>query len=470
MKAIAPVLGQIDQSLPDSLRRLFDLIRFPSVATDPAYHGDCQRAAAWMCQTLQGLGMAASIEPTTGQPVVVGHLSPPDLAAHAPHILFYGHYDVQPADPAGEWLTPAFEPEIRKGKGGQDQIFARGACDDKGQLMTFLEACRAWLQVHGSLPFRLTVLIEGDEEGDSSHLDRFLAARAGEFSADVAVICDTEMWDERTPAIITSLRGCIAEEVVVSGPRIDLHSGYYGGAAINPIKVLSRILAGLHDRNGRITIPGFYAGITPLSPARRRSWAKLGATAKAILDPVGLRLAAGESGYSAVEQMWARPTAEINGISGGYTGVGGKTVLPAKAMAKLTFRLVHGQNPAKIRKAFHAFVRQRLPADCKVAFDGSGGNNSGVMVSDDSPYVQAARRALEAEWQVAPVLVGNGGSIPVVESFSRRLGIDSLLVGFGRHDDAVHSPNEKYDVECYHRGARSWARFIGEISKQISRT
>ena len=410
------------------------------------------------------MGFTASLRETTGQPIVVGKYEPRGSGAHVPHILFYGHYDVQPADPLELWESPPFEPRLRKGKDGGECIFARGASDDKGQLMTFLEASRAWLSVHGQLPFRLTVLIEGDEEGDTTHLDRFLKLNAREFRADAAFVCDTEMWNETTPAIITMLRGCISDEVTITGPRIDLHSGYYGGPAANPIKVLSRILADIHDRNGRITIPGFYDGVRPPPASRRKQWAALDFPAGEFLGAIGLSVPAGESGYSVLEQMWSRPTAEVNGIFGGYRGPGSKTVLPAEATAKLTFRLVEGQNPKTIRKAFRDFVKARLPRDCKARFSDSGGDSTGISVADDTPWIAAARAALKAEWGREPVLAGGGYSIPVVESFKTHLNIDSLLVGFAHENDGAHSPNEKYDVSSYHKGIRSWARIIAQFA------
>ncbi len=459
----AAVLAEIGRQFPETLDRLLELVRIPSIGTDPAHHADCRRAAAWLVDQLAGIGFDAGLRETTGQPLVVGrHV--PKAAEKAPHVLFYGHYDVQPADPLDLWSSAPFEPQIRKGKGGRKAIFARGVSDDKGQLMTFLEASRAWLKVHGSLPFRLTVLLEGDEEGDASHLDRFLKRHAREFRADVAFICDTGMWDRATPAINTRLRGCIGEEVTVRGPRIDLHSGYYGGAAQNPIKVLSRILAALHDRRGRIAIPGFYDGVKPVPPALRRAWRKLRFPERKFLADVGLSVPAGERGYSVLEQMWARPTAEVNGIFGGYRGPGGKTVIPAEATAKLTFRLVEGQDPKKIRRAFRQFVRARLPADCKVSFADQGGDSTGITVAEDTPWVSAAGRALKDEFGRAPVITGAGYSIPVVESFRRHLGIDSLLVGFAQDDDAEHSPNEKYDLDSLRHGTRAWARIIAEFA------
>ncbi|HLF20986.1 MAG TPA: peptidase dimerization domain-containing protein, partial [Aestuariivirga sp.] len=295
-------------------------------------------------------------------------------------------------------------------------------------------------------------------------LDRFLADNRRELAADVAFICDTGLWNDDTPAIETRLRGCICEEVRITGPRIDLHSGYYGGPAANPIKVLSRILAAIHDARGRIAIPGFYDGVKPLPVALRRQWAKLKFPAKQFLNDVSLGIPAGETGFTALEQIWARPTAEVNGIWGGYRGAGTKTVLPAEASAKLSFRLVEGQNPKHIRKAFRDFVRARLPNDCRASFLSQGGDSSGISVDGVGKWVTAARAALAGEWGKPAVLTGSGASIPVVESFKKHLKIDSLLVGFARVGDSVHSPNEKYDVECFHRGIRSWARIIAQFA------
>jgi len=464
---VEPVLAAADKGFPASLERMFTLIRFPTVATDPKYHGDCRKAAEWLVGLLRELGFQAETRNTTGQPVVIAKSAAGQSQPHAPHILFYGHYDVQPADPLDLWETPPFEPQIRTGKDGRQRIFARGASDDKGQLLTFLEASRAWLSVHGQLPFRLTVLLEGDEEGDSTHLDRFLKDNAAEFACDSVFICDSGMWDAKTPAIDTMLRGCICDEVTITGPRIDLHSGYYGGPAVNPIKVLAKILGGLHDKNGRVTIKGFYDGVKPPTPAQRQQWARLKFSPKKFLGDVGLKIPAGEKGFSPLEQMWARPTAEVNGIYGGYRGAGSKTVLPSEATGKISFRLVAGQDPKKIRKAFRAHVKALLPKDCKARFQDFGGDSSGITVANDTPYIAAAHAALKAEWGRPAVEVGSGGSIPVVESFRKWLGVDSLLVGFALDDDSVHSPNEKYDVESYRKGIRTWARIIAELSGKV---
>ncbi len=466
---IEPVLSNIDKNLDASLRRLFALLRIPSVGTDPKHKASCSKAAEWLVNELKSMGMEANTHETTGQPVVIAKYQPGRVSRHTPHILFYGHYDVQPSEPDKLWKTPPYAPHIRKGPSGRDAVFARGAADDKGQLMTFLEASRAWLKTHKSLPFRLTVLIEGDEEGDTSHLDRFIAANRKLLKSDIAFICDTNLWDAKTPSITTMLRGCIAEEVFIHGPRIDLHSGYYGGPAVNPIKALSRIIAALHDKNGRVTIPGFYDGVKPLSATDRKWLKKVPFNEKAYMRAAGLKHAAGEKGFSFLEQNWMRPTCEVNGINGGYTLPGAKTVLPAEASAKFTFRLVEGQDPAAIKRNFHQFVRANLAADCKASFDSKPETSIGIRVASDSPWIEMAKDVLKQEWSKAPVITGEGGSIPVVQSFKTHLGIDSLLVGFGLDDDAVHSPNEKYDVRSFHKGTRTWARLFAAIAERNSK-
>ena len=461
---IAPVLSAIDADIENSIASLCEVLRFASIATDPAYDADCLKAAEWMVDYFKRMGFSARTYPTTGQPVVIAEYVP---VAHAkrqiPHILFYGHYDVQPAVPLNLWHSPPFEPRRGKTASGKPCIFARGVADDKGQLMTFTEATRQWLAVHGELPFRLTVVIEGDEEGDATHIDRFVASNKDLLKADVVVICDTGMWDDDRPSIVTSLRGCASDEVEITGPRLDLHSGYYGGAAMNPLRVLSGILGRMFDGKGHITIPGFYDGVKKPSKSQRERMAKIPFNAKAFLKPVGLKTPAGEADFSALEQMWLRPTAEINGIWGGYVGPGAKTVIPSKANAKLTFRLVAGQNPKKVQKAFRDFVRKALPAGFKVAFAKKTEAAAAVSVADNSLWIVAAQRALKAEWGKSAIMSGGGGSIPVVESFKKHLGLDSIMMGWVREGDALHSPNEKYDIEAYHRGMRSFARFIGEV-------
>lgn len=458
------VLKAVDDGLDASVERLFELLRIPSISTDPAHKQDCRRAGQWIVDTLNGLGFKASLRKTAGHPMVVAHGG--QKAGRHPHVLFYGHYDVQPADPIEKWATPPFEPVRRKDPDGKERIYARGSADDKGQLMTFIEASRAWVATTGKLPIQVTVLIEGEEESGSPSLMPFFKANAKELMADVALVCDTGMWDPKTPAITTRLRGLVHEEVTITGPRIDLHSGMYGGPAMNPIRVLSKILADLHDKRGKVTIPGFYDGVPELPKATRAQWKGLKFSERKFLGGVGLKNPAGEKGHSVLEQIWARPTAEVNGIYGGYTGVGTKTVLPSQATAKVSFRLVGRQNPAAVLRAFRKFVKDRLPADCKVTFGAPEGSGSpAVEIAEDNPWIARAAKALKDEFRREPVLMGAGGSIPIVRSFKDVLGMDSVLVGFGLDDDAIHSPNEKYDLQSFHKGIRSWARILGELAE-----
>ena len=451
------VLDQIDATLPAALDRLLDLLRIPSISTDPAYAPDCARAADWLVAELQSLGFDAQSRSTPGHPMVVAH-----GGAGGKHLLFYGHYDVQPVDPLALWSRDPFDPVIEKTAAGP-VIRARGASDDKGQLMTFVEACRAWKAVHGTLPGRLTIFLEGEEESGSPSLIPFMQDNAAELHADLALICDTGLFASKSPAIVTMLRGLMGEEITLHGPSKDLHSGMYGGAAINPIRVLTRILAAMHDDQGRITIPQFYDGVTELPDAIRAQWQSLAFDHAAFLGDVGLSVPAGEVGRTPLEMIWSRPTAEINGIWGGYTGDGFKTVLPAQAHAKVSFRLVGDQNPDTIRTAFQAWVRAQLPADCRVEFQGHGNSPAGVM-SIENPAFEAARAALSDEWGLPAAYVGCGGSIPIAGYFKTYLDMDAMLIGFARDDDQIHSPNEKYDVECFYKGIRSWARILDRLT------
>jgi acetylornithine deacetylase/succinyl-diaminopimelate desuccinylase-like protein len=468
---IIPVLTAIDADIESSLDRLNAFLRFASIGTDPAHEADCQKAADWLIDYFSGLGFSARQFATTGQPVVIAKYAPSSrgksAAKEIPHVLFYGHYDVQPVDPLELWHSPPFEPRRGKSTSGKDCIFARGAADDKGQLMTFIEASRQWLAVHGELPFRLTVLIEGDEEGDSKHIDLFVAQNKEMFKADVVLICDTGLWNDTEPCIVTSLRGCVSDEITLTGPKLDLHSGYFGGAALNPLRVLSNMLGRMFDESGHITIPGFYKGVKPPPKKQRKQLAQAPFNAQKFLGQVGLKSAAGEKQFSVLEQRSLRPTAEINGIWGGYMGPGGKTVIPSKAHAKLTFRIVAGQKPLAVKKAFRSYIRSQIPAGFKVSFAETTEASMAVSVSEDSTWISATSRALETEWGKPVVKSGEGYSIPVVESFKRHLGIDSVLVGFGRDNDAAHSPNEKYDIESFHKGTRTFARLIGEIARGI---
>lgn len=461
MTDIAAVLDSADKTLPESLDRLFDLVRIRSISTDPAFKAECRKAAEWLVKELTGLGFAASVRDTPGHPMVVAHHAA--AKADSPHVLFYGHYDVQPVDPLNLWENDPFEPAIKELDGGRKVITGRGTSDDKGQLLTFVEACRAYKAVHGGLPVAITILFEGEEESGSPSLKPFLAANADELKADYALVCDTGMWDTETPAIAAALRGLVGEEITITAADRDLHSGLFGGAAANPIHILVEILAGLHDETGRITLPGFYDGVEETPANIKASWETLGRTAESFLGEVGLSIPSGEKGRSVLELTWARPTAEVNGITGGYTGEGFKTVIAAQASAKVSFRLVGDQDPAKIRASFRAYVTSKIPADCKVDFHEHGGSPA-IQLSYDSPVLTKAKNALSDEWPKPAVVIGMGGSIPIVGDFQKMLGMDSLLVGFGLTDDRIHSPNEKYDLNSFHKGIRSWVRILDALA------
>ena len=455
--SLEAILTRIDENLPAAQERLLDLLRIPSISTDPAYIPQTEAAADWLVRELQEIGFKAEKRPTPGHPMVVARHEAP-----GPHILFYGHYDVQPVDPLSLWSRDPFDPAIEETPKGA-VIRGRGASDDKGQLMTFLEACRAWREVTGDLPGNLTIFFEGEEESGSPSLIPFMKENADELSADLALICDTGLFGHDTPAIVTMLRGLSKVELTLKAANKDLHSGMFGGIAINPIRVLTRILGGLQDDQGRVTIPGFYDGVTELSPEVAAQWQGLGFDAASFLGEVGLSQPAGEADRSPLEQIWSRPTAEINGIWGGYTGAGFKTVLPAEAHAKISFRLVGQQDPEKILANFHKWFEAQLPADVSVEWREPEASPASMM-SLENPAFEAAREALSEEWGTPAAFVGCGGSIPIAGYFKTLLDTDAMLVGFARDDDQIHSPNEKYDVECFHKGIRSWARILERIA------
>ncbi|MEC9433137.1 MAG: M20/M25/M40 family metallo-hydrolase [Pseudomonadota bacterium] len=462
--ALPAVLDRLDADLDAAVDRLFDLLRFQSISTDPAYKPACAEAAAWLVAELNGLGFKAELRATPGHPMVVAHGDAlADPASDAPSLLFYGHYDVQPVDPLSLWNADPFAPAVETLPDGRKVIRARGAADDKGQLMTFVEACRAWKAETGTLPAKISILFEGEEESGSPSLIPFLEANREELSRDLALICDTGMFDPKTPAISTMLRGMMGEEITVKAASRDLHSGMYGGPASNPVRVLAKILAALHDETGRVTIPGFYDDVDDISPELARQWEALPFSAAEFLGAVGLEIPAGEAGRSALEQIWARPTCEFNGVTGGYTGEGFKTVIAAEASAKISCRLVSRQDPEKIRAAFREQVAALVPADCEVVFKRHG-SSPAVVMDVTAPEFEAARQALSAEWETEAAFIGCGGSIPIAGHFQKLLGMESLLIGFGNDDDGIHSPNEKYDLESFRKGARSWARVLGELS------
>ncbi|WP_159715179.1 M20/M25/M40 family metallo-hydrolase [Geminicoccus flavidas] len=460
MPELDQVLARIDADLPSALDRLFTVLRIRSISTDPAYADECRACAQWHAADLRAIGFDASVRTTSGHPMVVGH----DRSASGPSALFYGHYDVQPVDPLELWEHDPFEPFIETRADGSKAIRGRGTSDDKGQLMTFVEACRAWKAVTGRLPIPVSILLEGEEESGGTNLPPFLRAHAAELKADVGLICDTSMWDRQTPAITTMLRGLCGEEVIIRAADRDLHSGFYGSAAANPNRVLARIIADLHDENGRVTIPNFYDGVPELPAALREQWEALPFDPARFLGDVGLSVPAGERGRSVLEMVWSRPTCEINGMGGGYQGAGFKTVIPAEASAKISFRLVFDQDPHAIRQEFRRFVQARLPADCRAEFIEHGSSRA-IRFPIEAAAFGKARDALTTEWGRPAFYVGGGGSIPVTHQLKQALGMDVILAGFGLEDDRIHSPNEKYELESFRRGIRSWARVLDALAR-----
>ena len=456
------VLAKIDTMQEQSLDRLFDLLSIASISTDSAYDQECHRAASWLVTELQSLGFTASLEPTSGKPMVMAHWKPLHTCPVAT-VLFYGHYDVQPPDPLDLWEIPPFKPTIRTSREGRTQIVARGASDDKGQLMTFIEACRVWLESTGSLPIEVKILIEGEEENGSPTIIDFLKQHKEALTADIVLICDTIMWQPGIPAITTRLRGNMAEEIVVTAAKHDVHSGFYGGPTVNPIHILVRILADLHDDQGRIQLPGFYDHVTEITPEISQQWTTFNCEEDALLHSIGLSTSIGEQGYSLLEQLWTRPSCSVNGIYGGYQGQGTKTIIPCQAGAKLSFRLVPDQDPPTIRNSLHHFIKRRIPDDCTVHFQ-SHSLSPGVIIDTTHHAFRKAQTALFDEFNTEAIFIGCGATIPIVGAFKRLLNMESLLIGFALPDDCMHAPNEKYDQESFHHGIRCWSRILHALS------
>ena len=454
------VLKTIASEEASAIGRLCDFLRIPSVSTDPAHATDVAHAAEWMVRDLRTMGFNAESVRTAGHPMVLAH-HPGTGGSGAPRVLYYGHYDVQPADPLELWHSPPFEPQIVDGIHGK-RIVARGAVDDKGQVMMIVEALRAWHAVAGGPPCPVTLMIEGEEESGSASLEPFMNEHRKALACDVAVVSDTGMWDIDTPAITTSLRGLCYLEATLTGPSHDLHSGMYGGALRNPINALASMIASLHDADGRVAVNGFYDGIPDPAPEVLESWKKLGFSEEEFLGGAGVTHAWGEKGRSCLERTWSRPTCDCNGIFGGYTGVGAKTVIPSKATVKFSCRLVAGQDPERIRQLVEKHLQERVPPGYTLEIR-SHGVNPAIHVRTDSPYLKGTARALKAVFGRDAALIGTGGSIPAVGSIQRILGVDSLLVGFGLDDDRVHSPNEKFEVKCFMNGTRSHAAMLAEF-------
>ncbi|WP_199589816.1 dipeptidase [Lujinxingia litoralis] len=446
-------LQAIDAYLNDNearfLDELFEFLRIPSVSTDPENAADVRRCAEWLIEHLQGIGLSTvELHETPGHPIVYAeHLG----KEGAPTLLVYGHYDVQPPDPLELWTTPPFEPQVREGK-----IFARGATDDKGQVFCHIKGLEAWLQTVGELPINVKLLIEGEEEVGSVNLDHWIAAHKERLSCDAVVISDSSMFAPGIPSITYGLRGLAYLEMTVEGPDHDLHSGLFGGAIPNPINEIAGIIARLHDDKGQVAIPGFYDDVIALSDEERADFAALPFDEAGFLEESGAAALRGESGYTTLERIWARPTLDCNGIWGGFTGVGAKTVLPAKAHAKFSCRLVPGQDPERVAEQAEAFVREIAHPSVRVTVTPHHGGKP-VLTERDAPAVQAATRALSRVWGKEAVFTRGGGSIPVVATFSDILKAPTVLMGLGLEDDRLHSPDEKFNLENFYAGVRASA-------------
>jgi len=434
-----------------------------SVSTDPAFAPEVRRAADWLTERMKELGLTTRLVTTNKHPIIIAETDP---VPGAPTVLVYGHYDVQPPDPLDEWTTPPFEPTVRNGN-----IFARGATDDKGQMLTHLLSAEAWLRTGSKLPVQLKFLIEGEEECGSKSLYELMN---GEYdngksiveglSNDIVVISDSSQFGPGKPAITYGLRGITYYEVRLTGPSQDLHSGAFGGAVTNPANVLCRIVGSLLDADGRITLPGFYDDVVDLTSVERKQFADLNFDDQEFMDKLGVDGMTGEKGYGTLERRWARPTFDVNGLWSGYQGEGAKTVLPARAGAKFSFRLVPNQDPKKVGAALAKYLKSMLPMGIKMELIDRHGA-PGSMVPLDSPYMAAAAAAIASGFGTKPVFIRSGGSIPIVNEFSSRLGSDTLLLGWGQDDDNMHSPNEKFSLDDFHRGIQASAHLWEEIGK-----
>jgi len=474
MATVEDVQKHLKSQESKSVERLMEWLRIPSISTDPEYRDETRKAAQWCVEQLNAAGINAELRETgtadaPGHPIVWAQHEG-DADYDGPHVLFYGHYDVQPPDPLELWESPPFEPVIVPAEQGDDapgeRIVARGAVDDKGQVSAFLEAMRAWKETHGSVPMKLTVLIEGEEECGSVNLDKFVEDNdAALREADICVISDTGMLGRGRPAITYGVRGLAYTEIILHGPNQDLHSGLWGGRCPNPINELVGVLSQLHDEQGRVTVPGFYDDVIELTDEERKAWAALPGDHTGALKKIGYGPEAdrGEAGYTSIEREWARPTCDINGIYGGYQGAGAKTVIAASAGAKVSFRLVANQTPDRTVELFRAWLNDRTPIGCKWEFIDLHGGHPG-NVSTESPYLAAARSALEKASGTDAALIKSGGSIPVVGLLKSALGLDTLLIGFGLDDDRIHSPNEKFELDCYRLGLATHTQLVAEFA------
>jgi acetylornithine deacetylase/succinyl-diaminopimelate desuccinylase-like protein len=454
------VLKTIDDRRDASLSQLKELLSIPSISTQPEHAPDMVRCAHWLADHLRNAAFTVAVMPTPGHPIV---LAKNQHVQGRPTVLVYGHYDVQPPEPLELWKSPPFEPTVRKTDSGADAVYARGAVDDKGQVWAHVEALTAW-QAHGGVPINITVLLEGEEEIGSEHLEAFVREHKDELKADIAVISDTSQFAEGLPAITYGLRGLCYAELFLEGPDHDLHSGAYGGSVPNPANILCQFIASLHDADGRVALPGFYDDVVPLTADERETWRRLPYSDEELAKSVGIPTGSGEAGYSAIERQWGRPTCDVNGLTAGYQAQGAKTVIASKASAKISMRLVPNQDPLKIQAAFEQAVRDRLPANVKHEVKWYG-LSPAAIVPFDSRATKLAAEAMKIGFGTQPTYIRGGGSIPVVGLIKSVLGIDTLLVGFGLPDDRIHSPNEKFNLSGLYAGTRTAAALYAKLAE-----
>lgn len=440
---------------------LFELLRFASVSADPKYQKEVRAAAERVLSLLTKAGLEGELIETAGHPLVYAE-SPP--VPDAPIALVYGHYDVQPPEPLDEWISPPFEPTVRDGN-----VYARGATDDKGQMLTHVKSVEAWMKAAGKLPLQVKFLIEGEEEVGSENLESYVAEHSERLACQCVVISDCCQFARGLPAITYGLRGIAYYELHLRGPKQDLHSGTFGGGVTNPANALAAMLAALKDERGRVQVPGFYDDVVPLTDREREEFQSLPFNDAQFMEQMGVSGLSGEAGYSTLERRWARPSCDINGLTSGYQGEGAKTVLPAQAHAKFSFRLVPNQDPQKVTAALREFLAERVPPGIEMDLREYHGA-PGVLMSLESPYIEAAAKAIEAGFGRPPVFIREGGSIPIVTTFAQELGADVLLLGWGQNDDNTHSPNEKFSLADFHRGIRSSAQLWPELAELGARS
>jgi acetylornithine deacetylase/succinyl-diaminopimelate desuccinylase-like protein len=463
--SLAAVLQHIDSHHDQSVTQLCEFLKFPSVSADPNRAADVKACADWLANKISASGLSAEVIPTPGHPIV---LARNQHIPGRPTVLLYGHYDVQPPDPLAQWITPPFEPTVRKTPANTDAIYARGAADDKGQIWAHLAAISAWQSIAGRLPINLIALFEGEEEIDSHHLPAFLDAQRDKLQADIAVISDTNGFARGIPAITTGLRGLVYSEITLRSSTSDLHSGIHGGAVLNPAIALSKILAKLHDHSGKVMLENFYDNVELPTESERKDWANLPFDEKSYASSLDLwrgeTTLGGETGYTTLQRKWSRPTCDICGLTSGYQGPGSKTIIPASASAKISFRLVPRQDPFQVREMLEKFVSDQTPPGLETKITHYAAAPA-VLLDQNSQWLTAATAAITHGFGRPPVLIREGLTIPIVNLLKQKLNLQTLLVGFGLPDDNPHAPNEKFDLESLKAGTRTAAVLYASFAK-----